>query len=341
MSRFDELERLADLRDRGVLSQVEFEAQKAKILSPHPEPSDQTELSSRSGTSRTWQPAREDAGIASIVQSRVAMALAAAAAGLYTLGSLLALLAFATLTSSSVSTFTNLGHASNWLHFAGTIFALLALCVVVRNALISQQLLPLVEVAGASVATLLVAIGALVFAASSSSTSTGGILLAIGIGLWGLVAMSRGARITMDQSAESNVNLRAGYWIGASVGLIILCVGAGFVYDPSSKGSSIASGALQALGIAVLACALLMARIAGFLKGRTTPVLTTGLAIVVAFFVGTAVVAGIEFSNPTLTGLRLSFSIVYAIGVMGFATLALAAWTQSERLGAATAPQLR
>lgn len=270
-----------------------------------------------------------------ITKSRPAMMMASFAAIAYCLGSAFAILAYAILSPSNAgSTFTDLGHASDWLHFVGALGALAAVSIVVRDLATKQQPAVLWEVAGAAVATLLIAVGALVNASSSSSTSAANIIGAVGVGGWALLVFSRAARppSTAPQGAVA-ANSEASLWLGASAGLLLLAVGSGFNVDITNQGIGVASGLIEALGVGTLTLVLATARNRRLLATRPVPTAIGGLGIVTLFFLGTAVVAGIVFGpNPSLTGLRVGIALVTTLEFIGVGVLGLAAWTRVNEI---------
>jgi len=254
--------------------------------------------------------------------------------------------------SNAGTTFTDLGHASDWLHFAGAFGALVAVSIVVREIATKQQQqqsTALWEVAGAAVSTLLIAIGSLVNAASSSSASTANIIAAVGVGGWALLVFSRVARSSGAAQGTSAANPQAMPWLMASAGLLLLAVGSGFNVDVTNKGVGVASGLIEAIGVGALTLALVTARNQNRLGTRPVPLVIGGLGLVTLFFLGTAVVAGIVFSpNPSLTGLRAGVALVTTLELVGVAVLGLAAWTRVNEIavpaasaagGFTTAPQ--
>lgn len=261
-----------------------------------------------------------------ITRSRVAMELAAAAAALYALGTVFAVIAYAVLSPSSLGTFTDLGHASDWLHFVGALVLLLAVGSVARDMMARQLMTALFEVGTITVGALLVAIGALVGAASSSSQSTADVLGAVGIGLWGLVAVARAARSANPEDPSAQV---APLWAAAGFGFVLLAVGSGFTIDPTDKGTGIASGIIQAVGAAIVAGVLSSARLRRLLQGKPLATVINAFGVLTVFFVGAAVVAAVVFSTiPSLNGLRIGLAIVSAVEAVGVVLFGLAAWTR-------------
>lgn len=272
-----------------------------------------------------------------ITKSRTAMMVAVFAAFAYVLGSAFAILAYAVLSSSNLGTFTDLGHASDWLHFVGALGALAGVGIVVQELVSKQQTqqsTELWEVAGAAVATLLIAIGALVNASSSSSGSTANVIGAVGVGGWALLVFSKAARPSRaTQQGGAGANPQAALWLGASAGLLLFAVGSGFNVDVTNQGLGVASGVIEAFGIGTLTMVLATARNQRLLQTRPVPIVIGGLGVVALFFLGTAVVAGVVFGpNPSINGLRVGIALVTTLEFVGVAVLGLAAWTRVNEI---------
>ena len=270
-----------------------------------------------------------------LTRSRTAMALAVGGAFLFLLGDVLGVVGYAILSPGHVGTFTGLSHGAEWLRFSGALVVLVAVCSAGWELVLKTLVGPAVEVGVAAAGTLLVAIGALVAAASPRSLTAPDVLTAVGIALWSFLVLSRAAR----QSIEEQQHLAPGrpaqapVWLGAAMGLLILAVGSGLPTDIADRGSSVASGVLMAVGVGILAGALLVARSDRLLAGRPVPVMLAGLGIVTIGFLADAVVAGIVFGpSGTLTGLRVGVSLALAIQVVGVGALGVAAWLRVGEL---------
>ncbi len=248
-----------------------------------------------------------------ITKSRLAMTLAAWAAVVYAVGSAFAIGKYAAFTGSTAGTSTNLGHASDWLHFIGWLTLLVGVCVVGWELVLQKKLDDIWEVAVAAAATLLIAIGALVSASSSSLDSFAyvvgdiGIVGAIGVGGWAVLALIRAARRSLlEQEQSAGQTRQATLWLGVTVGALMLAVGSGFTPGFGDQGLAIAQGVVQALGVAILVATFAIARSGRVLVARSMPSMITGLAIIAVAFLAEAVVAGIAHSSSgTLTGFRI------------------------------------
>jgi membrane-bound metal-dependent hydrolase YbcI (DUF457 family) len=162
---------------------------------------------------------------------------------------------------------------------------------------------------------------------------------AVGIGVWALLVLSRAARTALAEQATANGGGRgqADLWLAAAIGLFVLAIGYGFTAG-GSNGPRIAAGLLQAVGVAVLAGAVVAARSRGMLGSRPVPFVLIGLALYAVSFLALAIVAGLDFG--TLGALSASLTIVAAVGLAAVVILGYAAWTQVRVLYPA-APRAR
>jgi hypothetical protein len=271
--------------------------------------------------------------VGSITKSQAAMTLVVCAAVAFVVGSAFAIAAFAVLTPTNIGTYTGLGHASDWFHFVAALAALVGVSVAGWELVLRKEVSDVWEVGAAAVATLFIAIGALVGAASSSALSTANILGAIGIGGWALLALVKAARQSLvEQGQASGLPSQARLWLGASIGLVLLAIGSGFTVD-LNKGLGIAAGIIETLGVGSLAATIAAARNQHFLDTRTVPRVISGLALVAVSFAGSAIVAGIVYGpSGTITELRIGGSLTTTVQLLGVALLGLAAWTRVSEL---------
>jgi hypothetical protein len=276
-----------------------------------------------------------------IVRSRNAMLLAAMGAATAVLGEVMGVIAFAILNLNSPGTFTDLGHAHDWLFFGGSLLVLGAVGLVTWERIAQNQGAThssgpeTIDLGGATVATLFIAIGALVSAASSGTT-TGDTLTAVGIGLWGFLALTRAGRQNLsDRQASSSAGIGrlTAIWLGVAGGLILFAVGFGISFDPSSQGSSIASGIIAAIGVAIWAGAIVVARNHDLLASPHVPRVLAALGLAAASFVAEAIVAAIVFgSGGTVTELRIGGAIIEALLGLSIAVFGYTAWLRSVEL---------
>ncbi len=285
-----------------------------------------------------------------ILRSRAAMVLATLGATVAVVGEILGVVGFATLDVSSPGTFTDLGHAHSWLFFAGSVLVTGAVGVATWGRIVEGHAAAnsgdadVLELFGATVATVLLAVGSLVSAASTG-TSAGDTVGAVGIGLWGVLALARAGRQNLAErrAAAERGGRTSALWLAVSVGLLLLAVGSGIGFDPSNQGSSMASGILSATGLGFWAAATALARSSGLLPSPLVPRVVAGLSLAVTSYVAQAVVAGVVFGpTGTVTGLRIGGSIILALLGMSLAVFGSAAWARGAALPApgATSPHV-
>ena len=273
-----------------------------------------------------------------LVRSRVTMMLGALGAILASLGMVCGTVAFAVLSRGNQHTSQDLIHAHDWLFFAGSVVALIGVSILLWQRVVGGVAdLDTAEIGGFVLALLFIAIGALL-SATDTSSSSGDTLIAVGIGIWGLLAVVRAARASISESKSdqpsTQTNRVAALWLVAAVGSIVLAVGWGLSFS-SAQGTSIASGVILAVGIAIWIAAIAQARSEGLFSAADLPPVLVGLGFLLASFVAEAVVAGIVLGpNGTLTGLRVGGAIVSALEAAGFAGLGLAAWLRMNELPA-------
>ena len=287
---------------------------------------------------------REDV-LEQIIRSVRPVALLVAGAVVFVLGTAFLIASDATL-PSSVGASSDLAQAGRWLQFLGGACALGAVCVAGWELVLRSEWAAGAEIAAAALGTLLFAIGLLAFAASNGSSAAAAVTIAVGIGIWALLVLTRAARASLAEqghatgpaSAARTVvpplhgdrGRQADLWLAAALGLFVLAIGYGFTSAAGSRGPAIAAGLLQAVGVAVLAGAVASARSRGLLRSRPVPGALTGLALLAVSFLAAAIVAGFAFS--TLTALGAGLAAVTAIELAGVAALGLAAWTRVHEL---------
>jgi hypothetical protein len=275
-----------------------------------------------------------------ITKSLTAMSLAVAAAFFFAVGTACGVGAWASLTLSNTGTFTDLGHATNWLQFVAGLAAVALVCAAGWELVLRRDWKDVWEVSGGAVGALLIAIGLLIAATSDGDSSASNIVAAVGIGVWFLLVLVRAARSSLaEQRPDGESASRPGeakLWLFAAVGLFILAIGRGFNPGIDEKGVAIAAGVLMAAGTAVLFGALVAARLGTFLTSRTVPVLLAGLIVAAAGFAAYAVVAGLVFGPDVVftdfTGLRVGLSIVQTIILVAVALLGVSAWMRIREL---------
>jgi len=279
-----------------------------------------------------------------ITTSRTAMALLVVAAFIYAFGIAFAIGGYAALTPTTFGTALGLLHAAGWLRAVGWAAALAAVCIAGRELLLRGAWASACEVGAGALGALLITIGMLINATSAESNPASSVVSAVGVGVWALLALSRAARrsLTGQESVSETPTAmpREGMlWLLAAVGLFILAIGSSLTPDFISKGTGVAAGAVEAVGVAILFGALAAARAQGRLPSRATPVTLAGLAILAAAFAVAAGVSGAVFGpNATLAGLRTGVLIVVVIEMGAVVVLGLAAWMRVRE--AVTLPRI-
>lgn len=271
-----------------------------------------------------------------IARSLAAMVVLVAAAFIYVLGTAFLVGAFATATPSTLGTVSDLLHAATWLQFAAGVTALIAVCAAGWELVLRSAWWGAFETGVAAVATLLIAIGLLIGATSELASSAGDVIVAVGIGVWAVVALIHAARSSLAEQMPGGTGAearQAAFWLIASGGLFVFAVGSGLTVGVAAKGTAIAAGVLEAVGAAVLCLSVAAASVSGSLRSRAVPAVLGGLGLLTAAGVALSVVASLVFGpNATLTGLRIGPSIVTAILLTAIAALGLGAWSQVREL---------
>ena len=270
------------------------------------------------------------------VRSREAMIMASVAAVIWSLANVLAGIAFATFSGpQDSSTFNNLATASGWLTFGSALVALCATCFVAWSLYLARQWTQLWEVGGASLSTLLLAIGLLVLAAQSHSSTSdaGNIVAAIGLGGWAIVIVVGAARHALLEQENSGLTHQATLRLGAAGAVILIAISLGLPNPTINDASvAIAAGALSAVGFAGLLVVLSTARSRYLIRTRQASLILLGLAILVLAGVGHAVGYGVVYGAPpySLLAFRIALSIPAFIESVALLVLA---WAAVGRLG--------
>jgi len=280
-----------------------------------------------------------------IIKSLAPTALLVVGAVVFVLGTAFLLASDATLASSTPGASGDLAQAGRWLQFVAWLCILGAVCTAGWEAILHSEWAAGAEVAAAAVGTLLLTIGLAAFAASNGSSPAGAVTGAVGIGVWALLVLSRAARVSLaeqgpahavapDAPVPSPVRNARGHqaelWLAAAIGLFALAIGYGFTSAAGSTGPDIAAGLLQAIGVAVLAASVALARSRRMLNSRPVPAALTGLALLAISFLAYAIVAGLAFG--TLTALGAGLTVVTAVELAAVVAIGLAAWTRVREL---------
>jgi len=272
-----------------------------------------------------------------------------AGAVIFVLGMAFVLASDATLSSSSPGS-GDLGQAGRWLQFLAAVCVLAAVCTAGWELIVRSEWAAGAEIAAAALGALLLTIGLAAVAASNGSSSSASVTEAVGVGVWALLLLSRAARASLAEQGPAHTaapsmlgaapavrGRQADLWLAAALGLFALAIGYGFTSAVGSSGAGVAAGVIQAIGVAVLAGSVAVARSRHLLTSRPVPVVLIGLALLALSFLAYAVVAGLSFS--TLSALGAGLTVVAAVELAAVAALGLAAWTRVRELYPA-APRL-
>jgi hypothetical protein len=272
-----------------------------------------------------------------IIRSLKPIALLVAGAVVFTLGVAFLLASDATLPSSYLGASSDLAQAGRWLEFLGGASALGAVCVAGWELILRSEWVAGAEIAAAAVGTLLLVVGLLASAASSGSSAAAPVIGAVGVGIWALLVLSRAARVSLTeqgparrQGSQGGPVPQAELWLAPAVGLFVLAIGYGFSSAAGSRGPGIAAGLLEAVGIAVIAGTVALARSRGLLRSHPVPAVLAGLVLLAVSFLAAAIVAGLAFG--TLTALGAGLTVVTAVELAGIVALGVAAWTRVREL---------
>jgi hypothetical protein len=280
-----------------------------------------------------------------IIRSLVPTALLVAGAVVFVLGTGFLLASDATLASATPGATGDLAQAGRWLQFVAWACLLGAVCTAGWEAIVHSAWAVGAEIAAAALGTLLLMVGLAAYAASNGSSPAGAVTGAVGIGVWALLVLSRAARVSLaeqgpargaapgDRGAvpgDGGRRRQADLWLAAAIGLFVLAIGYGFSSAAGSTGPGIAAGLFQAIGLAVLAGSVAVARSRRILNSRPVLAVLAGLGLLALSFLAYAIVAGLAFG--TLTALGAGLTVVTAIELAAVVALGLAAWTRVREL---------
>lgn len=280
-----------------------------------------------------------------IIRSLVPTALLVAGAVVFVLGTGFLLASDATLASATPGATGDLAQAGRWLQFVAWACLLGAVCTAGWEAIVHSAWAVGAEIAAAALGTLLLMVGLAAYAASNGSSPAGAVTGAVGIGVWALLVLSRAARVSLaeqgpargaapgDRGAvpgDGGRRRQADLWLAAAIGLFVLAIGYGFSSAAGSTGPGIAAGLFQAIGLAVLAGSVAVARSRRILNSRPVLAVLAGLGLLALSFLAYAIVAGLAFG--TLTALGAGLTAVTAIELAAVVALGLAAWTRVREL---------
>jgi hypothetical protein len=277
--------------------------------------------------------------VENIIKSLAPVALLVAGAVVFALGVALLLASDATLAASSSAASGDLAQAGRWLQFVAAMGLLAAVCTAGWEAVVRSEWAAGAEIAAAALGTLLLTIGLAAVAASNGSDPAGPVTVSVGIGVWALLTLSRAARASLAEQGHAHAARsaflgrehqgQADLWLAAAIGLFILAIGYGLT-SAGTTGPEVAAGVLEAAGVAMLAGSVAIARSRRMLDAHPVPVVLVGLALLAISFLAYAIVAGLDFSEPSALGAGLT--VAAAVEVAAVIALGLAAWTRLREL---------
>jgi hypothetical protein len=276
-----------------------------------------------------------------IVKSLVPVALFVAGAVVFTLGTALLLASDATLAASSPAATGDLAQAGRWLQFVAALGILAAVCTAGWQVVVRSEWVAGAEIAAAALGSLLLTIGLAAVAGSNGSDPAGPVTVAVGIGVWALLALSRAARASLAEQghahdgtqaatgADSRHGRQADLWLAAAIGFFVQAIGFGLT-SSGATGPEVTAGVLEAAGVASLTWSVAVARSRRMLDSRPVPSVLIGLALLAISFLAYAIVAGLAFS--TSAGLGVGLTIATVVELAAVVALGLAAWTRLREL---------
>jgi hypothetical protein len=283
-----------------------------------------------------------------IIKSLRPIALLAAAAAVFVLGTAFLIASDAALSGSSFGSSSDLASAGRWLEFLAGACALGAVCTAGWEVTMRSDWAAAAETGAAALGTLLLVIGLVSAAAANGSSPAGPVTGAVGVGIWALLVLSRAARVSLAEQGgapgaagaappapglppgEGGRKPQADLWLAAAIGLFVLAIGYGIGPAPGSGGAGVAAGLLEAAGVAALAGSVASARQRGLLRSGPVQRVLIGLAVLAVAFLAAAVVAGLAFG--TVSALGAALAIVTAVVLAGVAAMGVAAWTRVREL---------
>jgi len=271
-----------------------------------------------------------------ITRSAWAMAFAVVVALLLATGKILQTIAFAILSGADrLGTANDLVTAEAWMVAVAGAAAVFAIGAAIWTTAVRRRWRELWEVAGAELATFVIAVGLLVSAATSPGGSQGAnIVSAVGFGMWAALLTVKAAQRSLLERVRTDRVRQAPLWIAAAAGTLLIAVAAGLPNaSDGDRGLALATALMWMIGLAALAGVLVVAHRQQLIVSRRSSELVAGLWTLVASYAASAIVAGAVFGPfPSLTGVRTGVAVASVIAVLAFGLLALAAWDRLRDL---------
>jgi hypothetical protein len=262
-----------------------------------------------------------------LTTSRQSMSLISVAAFFASLAFVLSGIAYVVVTASGTSTSQDFATAGNWVLFAGFTGAFGAVAKLASAKTHARNSDAARELYGATVATLLLAIGFLISALHSTGPSTAGeILAAVGFGGWCILFAEKAARQAGVERDHSEAPGYSRLFVAVSASLLLIAVGTGL---PTPGFGDVAPGVagqvLTAIGLVGITLVLVAARSRTLL--RTAQTVNLGLVVLALGFLAYGILAAIVLTSTSgsLTTFRLGLSLPMFVISVGFGVLGLSA----------------
>lgn len=264
--------------------------------------------------------------MAEIVKSRVALCFMAAALVGLAARAIVDAVAWAGLTAESALASHSLITAADWLAVTAMGLVVIGLGAVAWTMAVRGQWRATGETSVATLAVLLLAVGALLEATRAPGSGGDNVLTAIGFGVGAALCLVVGARESLDGRSTGPTD--GPMWVCAGVGLVLVAIGAGLP-NPSVNdgGLALATGLLVGVGALLVTLAVLMAEHTERLSD--VPALVAGLLLLAAGFVADGVAGAVVLRAPlSVTSLRVGLSLPQAIMAVASLVLLGAVWFQ-------------
>jgi hypothetical protein len=221
-----------------------------------------------------------------------------------------------------------LNTAYAWVFFAGWAVAVIALVMVVWILCLRRHWAAAGEVGVLSLATIVIAIGALYGGVDSQgSLMTAEVLMAAGIGGWFLFYAIKAARRSFVEHDDATKAHFAALWFGAAIALALTAVSQGLPpLDVGDATMGMTQAVFALVGFALLLTVIVVARATFAIKSPQTVFAAIGLALLALGSLGQAVTSKVVLGSPpySLNGFRIGLSVPEFVLALGFAVLALA-----------------
>lgn len=272
-----------------------------------------------------------------LTRSQAALALTAGATLALAAAAIMECIAYAILSGpGAMGTWHNLLIAGGWVTFVGWTAILVGVAAGGWRVVLERRWADVWEIAAAAAATLVITVGFLVIAASNGyGSNAGNVVVAIGLGGWAALALSRSARRSLEEHGSDGGRRQADLWLWAAGALTLVAVAAGIPNASlSDQTLELTATTIVAVGLVALAAMFTVAHARGFFTDRRFPILDGGLWSLGAFGVAEVVVAAVVFDSGSLDRLRIGVPIALFIEAVAVLVLGAAAWARFHDLRA-------